>query len=169
MAERVRHCGYPSNAQTIICVLAIVCCWGCRFFPESMFQLAPESRLPRWFTLPEGLSRADVTVTMYCYDGPLGRSSTFWLLDKNGKTLAKVETVTQDLEPHYFGNAKRNAYGGFDKPEEGYPAYEIETANGITEVTEFKRMEPVFYISDDSAVLAKLGLGTGPKRPSSQN
>ncbi len=129
-----------------------------------MFNLAPESRLPRWFTLPKGLSRADVTVTMYCYNGSLGRSSTFWLLDKNGNTLAKVETVTQGLEPHYFGNAKRNAYGGFDKPEESYPAYEIETANGITDVTEFRRMEPVFYITDDSAVLAKLGLATGPEK-----
>jgi hypothetical protein len=84
---------------------------------------------------------------MYCYVGPLGRSSTFWLLDKKGNTLAKVKSVTEGREPHEFENAK-----------EGYPAYEIETGNGITEVTEFKRMEPVFYITDDPEVKLKLGL-----------
>jgi hypothetical protein len=127
-----------------------------------MFELAPESRLPRWFTLPKGLTRADVTVSMYCYIDSSGRSSTFWLLDKNGSALAKVNTVTQGLEPHYFGDDKKNAYGGYDQPEQGYPAYEVEIANGITEVTEFKRMEPVFYITDDPSVRSQLGLAANP-------
>lgn len=134
-----------------------------------MFELAPGSRLPKWFTLPSGLSRTDVTVTMYCYVGPLGRSSTFWLSDKNGKTLAKVNTVTQGLEPHYLGSDKRNAYGGYDDPKAAYPAYEVETANGITEVTEFKRMEPVFYVTDDPSVRAKLGLAASPIKARTQN
>jgi hypothetical protein len=146
----------------IIFLLMIVCLRGCRFFPESMFELAADSRLPHWFMLPKGLKRADVMVTMYCYIGPSGRSSTLWLLDKNGTTLAKVNTVTEGLEPHYFGSAKKNAEGGYDRPEEGYPAYEVETANGITEVTEFKRMEPVFYVTDDPEVKAKLGLAVSP-------
>jgi hypothetical protein len=137
----------------------IACLWGCRFFPESMFDLSPESRLPRWFTVPTGLTRADVTVTMYTYIDPSGRSSTFWLLDKNGHTLAKVHTVTEGLEPHYFGNAKKNANGGYDRPGDGYPAYEVETAHGITDVMEFKRMEPIFYINDDPQIWTKLGLG----------
>jgi len=127
-----------------------------------MFELAPESRLPRWFTIPKGLSRADVTVTMYCYVSPSGRSSTFWLLDKNGNTLAKVNTVTEGLEPYVSGNAKKNASGGYDQPSEMYPLYQVETANGITEVTEFKRMEPVFYISDDPQIRLKLGLVGSP-------
>lgn len=135
---------------------------GCRFVPESMFELSPESRLPRWFTLPKGLTRADVTVTMYTYVDPWGRSSTFWLLDKKGNTLAEVNTVTQGLEPHYFGDDKKNAYGGYDEPGQGYPAYEVEIANGITEVTEFKRMEPVLYINDDPEVMARLGLAAKP-------
>ena len=171
MPEHLQHRGFPSTAQSVIsfCLLMIVCLCGCRFFPESMFDLAPESRLPRWFTLPKGLSRADVTVTMYCYVGPMGRSSTLWLLDRNGNTLAKVNTVTEGLEPHYFGNDKKNAYGGYDQPDEGYPAYEIEAANGITEVTEFKRMEPVFYINDDPQVWAKLALVASPKGTPAQN
>ena len=123
-----------------------------------MFNLAPQSRLPRWFTLPKGLSRADVKVTMYCYVGPSGRSSTVWLLDRNGNTLAKINTVTEGLEPHVFGSAKKNTNGGYDRPAEMYPLYEIETANGITEVIEFRRMEPVFYVNDNQEVRTKLGL-----------
>ena len=138
----------------MISVLIAVCLCGCRFFPESMFQLAPESRLPRWFTVPKGLSRGDVTVTMYCYVGPLGRSSTFWLLDRNGNTLSKVNTVTEGLQPHEFEDAKA-----------GYRAYEIETGNGFTEVTEFRQMEPVFYINDDPQVRKKLGLASPKKAP----
>src|ERR1700722_9671378 len=96
----------------------LMCLWGCRFFPESMFDLAPASRVPRWFTIPKGLSRADITVTMYTYIGSSGRSSTLWLSDKNGHTLAKVEAVTEGLEFHAFGNAKKNEEGGYDRPSE---------------------------------------------------
>ncbi len=99
---------------------------------------------------------------MYRYSEPSSRSSTFWLLDRNGKTLAKINTVTQDLEPHVFGSAKKNAEGGYDQPSEMYPVYEIETANGITEVIEFRRMEPVFYVNDDPEVRTKLGLVAKP-------
>jgi hypothetical protein len=165
MAERKQHRGFPSTAQSIICFLMIVCSWGCRFFPESMFELAPESRLPRWFTLPEGVSRADVTVSMYTYIDSSGRSATFWLLDKNGNTLAKVNAVTEGLEFHAFGSAKKNAYGGYDQPSKMYPIYEIEMANGITEVMEFKQMEPVFYVNDDPQVWTKLGLVASSSRP----
>jgi hypothetical protein len=149
----------------IIYVLMIVCLCGCRFFPEAEFELAPESRLPRWFTLPKGLSRTDVTVTMDSYIGPMGRSSAFWLLDKKGNTLAKVNSVMEGEEPHVFGNGKKNKYGGYVNPLEAYPAYEIETANGITEVIEHKQMEPVFYISDDPEVRRRLGLIAGSNNP----
>ena len=52
--------------------------------------------------------------------------------------------------------------GGWDRPEEMYPLYEIETANGISEVIEHKRMEPVFYVSDDTEVRRRLGLAARP-------
>ena len=122
-----------------------------------------------WFTLPKGLSRADVTVKMYLYVRPSGRSASLWLLDRNGTTLTKVDAAVEGREPHYFGNDKKNAYGGYDLPWEGYPAYEVDMANGITEVTEFKRMEPVFYITDDPVVKAKLGLAASPKATPGQN
>ncbi len=37
------------------------------WIPESTFELASESRLPKWITLPPGLTRADVSTTMSYY------------------------------------------------------------------------------------------------------
>jgi hypothetical protein len=56
----------------IFYLLMLVSFWGCNYFPESRFELAPDSRLPNWFTLPENLSRADVTVRMSYYIEPCG-------------------------------------------------------------------------------------------------
>jgi hypothetical protein len=41
----------------------------------------------------------------------------------------------------------------------GYPSYEIITVNGITEIIEHRKMEPIFYITDDPAVWKELGVG----------
>lgn len=145
------------NTTLIFLFLVIVCFCGCRYFPESMFELAPASRLPRWFTLPKRVSRADVTVTMYRYSD----SSTLWLLDRNGNTLAQVESVWKGQL--VSGGAKMNSNGGYDRPGEEYPIYDVETMNGITEVFEYRRMEPVFYVTDDPEVMAKLGLLARPR------
>jgi hypothetical protein len=40
---------------------------GCRFFPEPYFDLSEDSRLPKWFVLPQGMSRSDVRVQLYYY------------------------------------------------------------------------------------------------------
>jgi hypothetical protein len=45
------------------------------------------------------------------------------------------------------------------RPEAGpvpYPQYEVLTSNGITEIVEHRRQEPVFYLSDDPAVRGQL-------------
>lgn len=41
-------------------------------------------------------------------------------------------------------------------PKSGYPAYDLIEANGVAEVIEHKKMEPVFYINDDPVVRQKL-------------
>jgi hypothetical protein len=65
--------------------LAIVCSVniGCESLSESTFKLADESRLPKWVTLPLGLTRADVSLTMSYYIRPWGNSAQFILQDKN--------------------------------------------------------------------------------------
>jgi hypothetical protein len=131
-----------------ISALAIV---GCEYFPESTFQLASESRLPKWITLPPGLTRADVSITMNDYVSPLGRSATFILQDKKGRTLTKIAGKDKGTEPLQLKNPPR----GFPP---GYPAYEVVTVNGITDIVEYRKPEPIFYVTDDPAVWKELGV-----------
>jgi hypothetical protein len=118
---------------------------GCEYFPESSFELAKESRLPKWITLPPGLKRTDVALTMNYFSTPWGYDTQFILRDKNNQTIEKK-----------YGRSKcglgfqvRNPPEGFPP---GYPAYKPNTVNGITEIIEHKKMEPLFYVTDDPVV-----------------
>jgi hypothetical protein len=128
-------------------VSTIVCAW----FPESTFELDRESRLPKWITLPPGLTRADVSLSMsYCV-WPWGSSATFALRDSKGKILTKVSGKVRGLGPNQL---KESSPGS----PPGYPSYEVITVNGMTEIIEHRRMEPIFYLSDDPAVRKELGV-----------
>src|SRR5438477_5174975 len=97
-----------------VCLLSCSCGW----LPESSFNLAPTSRLPRWFSLPANLTRTDITVTLYYYMGPSGGTATFTLKDSNGEVLRRVQGR---LPP------EQRLPGGT-----GYPVYEVVTIDGLT-------------------------------------
>ena len=122
------------------------------WIPESTFELSNESRLPKWITLPPGLARADVSITMSYYSLPWGRNARFILKDTKGQIRTKVSGKTRGLGP----NQLKHPPPGFPP---GYPAYEVITANGITEIIEHRKMEPIFFITDDAAVWKELGVG----------
>jgi hypothetical protein len=138
----VRHC-----ARGIV-ALACLAFVGCGYFPEASFWLSSDSRLPNWFKLVPGQTRANVTVTMDYYLDSSGRTATFTLRDSNGLVTSKVTGNLKGLEPLHRGN---NLPGH----PEGYPSYEIITVGGISEIVEHRRLEPVFYVTDDPAVLAE--------------
>ncbi|MBB5316087.1 hypothetical protein [Tunturibacter empetritectus] len=117
---------------------------GCEYFPESTFELANESRLPKWVNLPPELTRANASLTMNYYSVPW-RKAQFILRDKNGHTLKKENGEMRCRAPFELKNPPQ----GFPS---GYPAYEAISVNGITEIIEHKKMEPIFYVTDDSAV-----------------
>lgn len=146
-----------STHRLLILILTVACLslLGCDFFPESTFELASESRLPKWFTLPKELSRSDVTVTMSYYIRPSGRTATFTLLNTKKQKLAEVKGTQTGLEPLTLKKPRP----GFPP---GYPSYEIITVNGVTEIVEHRKMEPIFYITDDPAVWAELGVSRVP-------
>lgn len=146
-----------STHRLFILILAAACLSlpGCDFFPESTFELASESRLPKWFALPKGLSRSDVTVTMSYYVRPSGRTATFTLLNAKKQKLAEAKGTAKGLEPLTLKNPRP----GFPP---GYPSYEIITVNGVTEIIEHRQMEPIFYITDDPAVWTELGVSRVP-------
>jgi len=145
-----------AGKHMLIVALCVSCCavTGCL---ESSFELASESRLPKWITIPPGLSRADVSVMMNYYTSPLGGSVKFIVKDENGRILTKVNGKLKDLHPLHL----KNSQPGFDP---GYPVYEIITSDGITEIIEHKKMEPKFYVSDDLAVRKELLAEAGSDR-----
>ena len=150
LGTRPRHPPMLTNHRIIIAVIAgCLSLYGCKFFPESSFELASDSRLPKWFTLPPTLSRSDVTVTMNYYVTSSGRTSTFILQTAKKQKLAEVSGTQRGLEPLKL----KNPPPGFPS---GYPSFEIVTVNGVTEIIEHRRMEPIFYINDDPAVRAEL-------------
>ena len=116
--------------------------------------------MPKWFTLPPGLSRSDVTVKMHYYVKSSGRTATFELQDRKKQTLAEVKGTLRGLEPLKLKEGRPGS-------PPGYPSYEIVTVNGMTETVAHRQMEPVFYITDDPAVLAELRV-LSPPAPSSR-
>ncbi len=129
----------------ILLVIVFLTIKGCELFPEATFTLASDSRLPKWVTLPPGLTRADVSLTMSYYSMPWGGSARFILLDKNKQTIEKENGKMRCRAPFELENPPR----GFPS---GYPAYEAITVHGITEIIEHRKMEPIFYVTDDTAV-----------------
>ena len=127
---------------------------GCELFPESTFELAQDSRLPRWFSLPAGLARSDVSVTMNYYVTPMGRVATFILQDKKNHRLGKIYAKQRGTEPLHLKTFPPTGASGD-------PAFEVITTNGITEIIEHQKAEPIFYITDDPAVWKAL-MGVEP-------
>jgi len=124
---------------------------ACGFFPEATFDLSPDCRLPRWFKVPDGMSRRDLTVTMSYFVKPTGRTATFDLYDSHRNKLAQVSGALHGKEPVRLR-------GGASDSSHGYPTYEVITVEGTTDVIEHRGMEPIFYLNDDSSVWKELGV-----------
>jgi len=118
-------------------------------FPESEFTLSGESRLPRWFKLPDGTSRQDLNVKMsYYYDHvkfELSNKKSFWPFSSEvvrGEVLNERPLKLQRVDPRL---------------PPGYRVeYSVVKVNGVIEIVEHFRTEPVFDLSDDPEVRAQL-------------
>lgn len=126
---------------------------------EASFDLAPESRLPKWLEVPEGVPRSDLRVTMDYYSTFSGGEFIFKYYDKNRFFKVKKIALTTDVQPSIRTVELKNPPAGFPK---GYPAYNVVTVNGITDIIERRKMEPIFYMTDDPAVWAELTKSNGP-------
>jgi hypothetical protein len=130
-----------------LCALLVASCNPIRGCAESEFHLRPDSRLPKWFSLPAGRSRDEVNVTLSYYTTQGGIDDAIMeLVDHNGRSLA---SASGQMCWHPAMRDKTNDHGGFDVNL--YPFYVIITVHGITEVIEH-RMEPFFGVTDDPAL-----------------
>lgn len=120
---------------------------GC--ISESNFRLSDESRLPKWFVLPDGAKREDVTVRLYYYVYPDGREAklVFKINDRFFSTQ-KVKVKLRGFEPLMLEKDAGN----------DYPSYEILIDNKVVDIVEHKGRNDVFYMTDDSGVWKELGV-----------
>jgi len=125
----------------LIVAICLSCCAinGC---VVSIFPLATDSRLPKWLTLPPGLTRADVKVVLEFMESRSVDIKVV-LTDRKYKKLAEVtgKTIGPILSRTFF----------------------IEVVNGIPEIIELKYQsdghggkDAVFYVVDDPAFKKKL-------------
>ena len=142
VVKKVPHLGRYLLGAAVAILASTIIYQGLRMFPESTFQLASESRLPKWITLPRGLTRSDVSIKMSYFTWP---GAGFVLQDAKGQTLEKVD-----------GKVKCSDFRMKNPPPEFppgyYPRYTEIVVKGTSELIEHRKMEPVFYITDDPAV-----------------
>ncbi len=143
--QRIKRYRLLAILLATVCLTTILTIKGCEFFPESTFTLASDSRLPKWATLPQGRTRAAVSLTVSFYSMPWGGSARFTLQDKNKQTTEKESGKVRCRNPFQLINPPQ----GFPS---GYPKYEAVTVKGITEIMEQRKPEPILYITDDAAV-----------------
>jgi hypothetical protein len=86
----------------------------------------------------------------FALSSPLGSNVKFILQDAKKQTPIKLYGKEKDGEPFELKHPPQ----GFPP---GYPAYEVITVNCVTEIIEHRKMEPIFYVSDDAAVWKELG------------
>ncbi|MEE9342170.1 MAG: hypothetical protein V3V12_00890 [Gammaproteobacteria bacterium] len=133
--------------------LLLTSCNPIRGFLESEFKLSRESRLPIWFAeLPDGYERDDVEVYLRYYTSPFDVKDTV-LISKSmdGKTLT-YKTGKMEHHPEYWKWATQ------DWPARAKPGYVNVTIDGLTEIIAHKKMEPIFYISNEQAVRDTMNL-----------
>lgn len=120
---------------------------------ESSFTLSEESRIPYFLKVPEGASRSDLYVTLDYYSTFSGGESVFKLHHRKRLLALDKVTVIQNKNDHM--RVLKNPPAGSPK---GYPSYEIIRVNGVIDIIEHKRMEPIFYTTDDPAIWQELGV-----------
>ena len=140
---------YRLYPRVVFCVLFTLLA-GCL---EASFELSAESRLPRWLNVPEGVARSDLKVTMDYYSTLSGGEYVFNLYVKNKLLRLQKISINLDEQP---GVRTRELRKSPAKYPNGYPAYNVVTVNGVTDIIERRKMEPVFYMTDDPAVWKEL-------------
>lgn len=128
----------------------LFCLTGCM---ESSFQLSPESRLPKWFVIPDGMNRSDFSVKLELYTTPNGLKDVYKVYQKDKLFCVKKYSVTENDQPQIKAVQIQK-----QSSAKGYPKYKVITINGITDVVVLRKMEPFFYMENDLAVWEKLGV-----------
>ena len=131
-------------------VFILTAAWLVAGCVESEFHLAKESRLPVWFDIPEGAERNDLDVVLTYYT--TGPAKLNFRDVRNGKTLKTIKAINKH-HSEYWDWAQK------DWPKRSHPGYVVLSAEGTTEIIEHRKMEPIFFVSNESAVQNTINSG----------
>ena len=141
--------GMIGGAAVLISALYV----GSSMIAESSFKLADDSRLPKWITIPDGLTREQVTIRLDYYSGLFGRKATFTLIGPDMGDSARISGAIRGDMPHpASGKASKIV---------SYPIYQFISADGVWDIVEHRKMEPLFYLSDDPELWRRLAEEAG--------
>lgn len=110
-------------------------------FPESNFELSKDSRLPKWFSIPEGYERKNLTVKIYYYAPPPFVRSNFKAILLGPPP--EYKKIKRKIGTHHWH--PRTLERGLTE----LPAYVVATIDGIEEIIEHKERGDVFNITDE--------------------
>jgi hypothetical protein len=148
---------YIAKICLFLTCIVFASCAGCDLkygvigvFPTT-FQLADDSRLPKWFTVPNGYSRSNSKMTIDFYTSPCffckDTVTTLYGPLPNNKEIMKI---AGKFRWHPLSDRERyNKY-----PTTGYPNYSIMTVDGVDEVFEQRQAGNSLYITDDPDITA---------------
>jgi hypothetical protein len=111
-------------------------------FAESNFNLAKDSRLPRWFQVPTGINRNDISVEFVYF---LSKTKIAAINSKTGKIFFSAEA---DKKHHPTTESESKTM------KQGWPcpSYNIITVNGVEEVVAHIERGDIVYIVEPSEV-----------------
>jgi len=137
--------------KTLLLIL-FVTLTGCL---EASFELDSNARTPKWFNMPAGMNRVDLRVTMDYHSTFSGGEYVFKFYNKNKFFKLEKISISTDEQPTIRTRTLKNTPEGYPK---GYPAYNVITVDGITDIVERRKMEPIFYMTDNPVVWKELVL-----------
>jgi hypothetical protein len=120
---------------------------------ESKFELAQDSRIPKWFDIPKNKTRSDLVVKAEYYSSFHGGKLVFKLYEKGHFFADQTFTISTQSGAD-LKSVQLNKDSGTSK--KGYPRYKVLTINGRTDIIEHRKMEPIFYTTDDPVVWEEL-------------
>jgi len=118
---------------------------------ESNFRLADNSRLPKWFTVPQGYSRSDLKITIDLYTSllPFCNNAVITIYGPRPENKVIMKKAGKD---RWHPLSDRDSYNKY--PNTKVPNYSIITVDGIYEVFEQRREDDILYITDNPEITA---------------
>jgi hypothetical protein len=127
--------------------LMSIACTPWRGFLESEFDLAKESSLPSWVEpLPKGCNRDYVRIKLQYWSPPWHVNDVVLIATCGSKTLLS-ESGRSETPEEWYSWAKE------DWAKRQYPYFNLITIDGKTEVILHKKMKPIFYVTDQQAII----------------